>query len=235
MVAYLIFTYLKDKNIYSKKLDRYLITRRPSQMANDSNMLIPFGYLLSLSVKYPYVSDINNNDVQKIFEDIIERISFLVFIGDIQPYNVFENLFIDKETVISFITSIALFDSAIPFPQMKPIYARYILQEINESIDKKRFIKIFGFALNQFITVFDETILKSRTLGPIKLDISYYEKRTRISKKNINNILNIISHSKDSVNQDFRYLGDQEKNNFWFKPLIKTSQNQYLLLDRKRV
>ncbi len=231
-VALITFKLLFDNKTYSSKLERYLITRSPKQFPDQSQPATPWGYLLSLSVKYPFFKEISISDRNTIFHDIVERITNLIFVYDLQPYSIFENMFVSRETLIKFTQDIALFDSTYTFPQMKPAYTEQIINGINKFLDEKKFIKCTGFSLRQFIYVFNKLIIQIAKLGPIIIEIDKIFKNSGINSKVQNKIMRYLSHDKKNINENFHSIYDQEKNNFWFKPLVKLSNNKYLLYDK---
>ena len=111
-----LFHHLNQLNKYSNRFERYFITREASEISFDQKPQIPFGFLLNLSLKFPY-ENLNVKTPQTLLNEIIE-LSVIISNGayGVQHYNFWEFLFQSGETIIQFCTEIALWDSMFTIP-----------------------------------------------------------------------------------------------------------------------
>lgn len=228
-----IFYFLKLNKLYSPRFERYFFPRTTSGISYDQKPQVPFGYLLNLSLKFPYENSLSENH-QPLLKEIIDlSITITNAAYGVQHYNYWEYYFQSGETIIQFCTEIALWDSIFSLPQCRPSSALEITDKLFSFIDNNKFKDTLGFTKEQLLLVSNEihkitTELKEPT-------IIYYstlcKKIKSIEKITIQTILDFLSHH-NPVNENYVLPSDYSSIDFFKKPLIKLGNTKFLLMDK---
>lgn len=228
-----LFNHLNQLKKYSTRFERYFITREASGISFDQKPQIPFGFLLNLSLKYPY-ENIKVKNPQTLLNEIIE-LAITISNGayGVQHYNFWEFHFQSGETIIQFCTEIALWDSMFTIPQCRPSSALEICDNLFSFISDTDFKSALGFSRQEFLQVTNEiNQLALNTHSPTTVYHSALTKVLKhIDKNTIQNILDFISHLS-AVNENCILPSDYSSIDFGQKPLMKLGATKFLLVNK---
>jgi len=233
VVAKSLFNHLDQLKKYSSRFERYFITREASGISFDQKPQIPFGFLLNLSLKYPY-ENIKVKNPQTLLNEIIE-LAITISNGayGVQHYNFWEFYFQSGETIIQFCTEIALWDSMFTIPQCRPSSALEICDNLFSFISDTDLKNAVGFSRQEFSQVLNT--INQLVLNIHSPTIIYHSALIKalkhIDKNTIQNILDFISHST-TVNQNYILPSDYSSIDFGQKPLMKLGATKFLLMNK---
>jgi hypothetical protein len=233
VLAKSLLNHLTHIGKYSKRFERFFITRETSGVSFDQKPQIPYGFLLNLSLKYP-CENLKIIDPQKLLDEII-HLAIIITNGayGVQPYNFWTFHFQTGDTIIKFCTEIALWDSMFSIPQCRTSTAIEITDKLFSYIDEETFKGTFGFSRQEFIEVLNEIQkMASETNMPVIIYYSTISKKLKqIDKETILKILNFLSHS-DGVNENYTLPSDYSSIDFYLKPLLKQGNTKFLLMNK---
>jgi len=233
ILAKSLFNHLSQHGKYSKRFERYFITREASGISFDQRPQIPFGFLLNLSLKYPFENHKIKNH-QTLLNEIID-LAVIITNGayGVQHYNYWEYHFQSGETIIQFCTEIALWDSMFTIPQCRPSAALEITDKLFSFIDDNSFQSALGFTKQQLLLVSNEIhlIASDPNLPTTIYHSALSNKLQQIDKNTIQIILDFLSHSA-TVNEKYILPSDYSSIDFFLKPLIKLANTKFLLMNK---
>lgn len=233
VLAKSLFNHLNSLKKYSTRFERYFITREASGISFDQRPQIPFGFLLNLSLKYPY----ENLKVKKPKILLNEIIDLAIIISNgaygVQQYNFWEFHFQSGETIIQFYTDIVLWDTMFTIPQCRSSSALEICDNLFSFITHAEFQNALGFTRDDFISVSTEiNKLATDIHSPTIVYHSVISKSLKqIDKSKIQVILDLLSH-QSGVNTKYNLPSDYTSINFWKKPLLKLGATKFLLMNQ---
>lgn len=233
VVAKSLFNHLNQLKKYSTRFERYFITREASGISFDQRPQIPFGFLLNLSLKYPY-ENIKVKKPQALLNEIID-LAITISNGayGVQHYNFWEFHFQSGETIIQFCTEIALWDSMFTIPQCRPSSALEICDNLFSFVRDTDFKRATGFSMQEFLQV--SNAINQLTLDTHSPTTVYHSAITKtlnhIDKNTIQNILDFISHPT-AVNENYSLPSDYSSIDFGQKPLMKLGATKFLLANK---
>lgn len=227
-----LFNHLNQNKKYSERFERYFITREASGISYDQRPQIPFGFLLNMSLKYPY----ENSKVQKpqkLFDEII-CLARIISNGayGVQHYNFWEFHFQSGETIIKFCTDIALWDSMFSLPQCRPSSALEICDNLFSFISENDFQVALGFTKQEFLSVFQELnqMSKDSHTPTLVYQSTLCKTLKLIEKGKIKKILDILAH-QNKVNENYLLPSDYFSIDFGQRPLMKLGPTKFLLIN----
>ncbi|HFJ3729874.1 TPA: hypothetical protein ACGUAM_004789, partial [Salmonella enterica] len=127
-VLILDYSFQMLAQIFDPTQERFQVYRKTSQGLDYIYPEVPWGYIISLGVKSLHIK---NSLPYK--QTITEYNSFIKFMTDIvssfeiQPYIVWESIFVDNFKTIEFLQENILYDNLISFFQLKGDYAISII------------------------------------------------------------------------------------------------------------
>ncbi|WP_407439903.1 hypothetical protein [Lelliottia sp.] len=140
-------------NIYNEEQERYYIYRKTTQGMEWITPEIPWGYIIALGAKNcDKPGELSQLTMHNEFQSFINFIKDVVSTFEIQPYVVWEAVFVDKMKTISFLQDNVLYDNLISFFQLKGEYAKSIINGLNEYTDF-RSLDSYGYKLQDIIKV----------------------------------------------------------------------------------
>lgn len=222
----------KNKN-YSQRFERYNIVRETSGLSFNHSPQIPFGFLLNLSVKFPFERKISNQTNVKL-KEIIE-LSVVITNGGygVQHYNFWEFHFQSGDTIIKFCTDIVLWDSMFSILQSRPSIAIEICDNLFSFVSDNAFQEFLGFTKAEFSLVHNLIVgLSSNVHQPAIIYVSEISKRLKqLGKGKIQRILDLLAHQAQA-NANYLLPSDYSSIDFGSKPLIKLGLTKFLLPNR---
>lgn len=228
-----LFNFLNLLQKYSPRFERYFITREASGLSYDQRPQIPFGFLLNLSLKYPYAKPEVANS-QSLYREIID-LAILISNGayGVQHYNFWEFHFQSGETITKFFPEIVLWDTLFSIPQCRPSSAVEICDNLFSFISDVDFQNILGFTRTELLSVVDE--INKSVINIHVPQIIYHSQLCKslkhIDKSKIQLILDLLAHTS-TVNEKYALPSDYGSIDFWKKPLIKLGTTKFLLVSR---
>lgn len=228
-----LLNHLNLQKKYSPRFERYFITRETSGISYDQRPQIPFGFLLNLSLKYPY-ENLKATNQNAILTEIIE-LAITISNGayGVQHYNFWEFHFQSGETIIKFFPEIVLWDTLFSIPQCRPASALEICDNLFSFITDMDFKNALGFTRFELLSVIEE--INKSVINVHFPQIIYHSKLCKslkhIDKSKIQLILDLISHTS-TVNKKYSLPSDYVTIDFWKKPLIKLGATKFLFINK---
>ncbi|MEJ0057611.1 MAG: hypothetical protein WDN75_19380 [Bacteroidota bacterium] len=227
--AKIIFDELVVRGMYNKEYERYFITRTAG-IFPAAVPLFPVGFVLNLCAKYPAENPKAITDEN--YKAIVELSTALTATYGVQPYSFWEVEFHGGDRLIELLQSTALFDSIYTLYQAKPDYVMELCQELFSWTDLNKFKERAGFSLQEYIVVVTILFRVTRnTRGPCRINLAGFDNMIKgIPKKRLSQLLNKVSHT--SANSGYTIPSHYKEIDFVKKPLIKTAEDEYVLMDR---
>ncbi|EAW1265080.1 hypothetical protein K6I73_000877 [Salmonella enterica subsp. diarizonae serovar 35:k:e,n,x,z15] len=228
-VLILDYSFQMLAQIFNPTQERFQVYRKTSQGLDYIYPEVPWGYIISLGVKSLHIK---NSLPYK--QTITEYNSFIKFMTDIvssfeiQPYIVWESIFVDNFKTIEFLQENILYDNLISFFQLKGDYAISIIDNI---LNYWKFDKIesFGISFEDIIKV-GTAIIKISNIQNINLiSKSKISKRCGLSIKKTEDIINKIYTNKNE--KDLGFPPSSEAVDHVLSPLIP-HQSMYISLPK---
>jgi hypothetical protein len=230
-----IFEVLKNTNQYSELFERFFIYRHTSMMSNEITPQIPYGYLLNLAVKFPLrEEELTIEQDQKLWRETIElAITFINAAYGVQPYSIWDYHFQSGETVVKFLTEIALWDSMFTINQCRPSVAINIVNQLFSFISDETFRKTVGFTRYQFMEVSSaiHSSTPNSTLPTIINRSELSQKLKLVTSQDIEVVLSFFSHH-NAANLNYKSPSDYLNIDFPNRPLIKLENGEYVLVNK---
>jgi hypothetical protein len=221
--------FVNRENDFAQQQERYHLVRTFD--SNEPN--VPVSYLLNLAVKNPLKSSIYiAGSPEDTWKRLIETSTEFTAIFDVQLYEQPPIFFQTIDTLVKFLQDITVYDSIFTLTQLRPSDVLRILLGLFGWIDRGLFRTKTGLDLDQIFDVI-ETIIKSANHDRTPTYYNFQSlvpKMPNISHESLRKILDILSHEK-SANQNFKLPNDIPSVIFQFKPLLKTSNNEYVMLN----
>jgi hypothetical protein len=228
-----IFKQIKD-NFYQKH-ERYHLDKN-SNFNPEPSPSIPYNYLLNLCVKYTKESPLHKIDSSsyKTWNEILEYSTAFASILDVEYYNPFSSLLNNIDTITQFLQDLALYDNLFSPVQLRPSDVSKIIRELfsDFSYDIRQEL---NWAPEEVTTIIENIFnITNKNLYPVSFKAKeLYDLSPWIQKDKINEILAVLSHESNSVNNNFQIPQDihqiNHENYFYHKPLICISKKTYLL------
>jgi DNA-binding transcriptional ArsR family regulator len=223
--------FVNRENDFAQQQERYHLVRTFD--SNEPN--VPVSYLLNLAVKNPLKSSIYiAGSPEDTWKRLIETSTEFTAIFDVQLYEQPPIFFQTIDTLVKFLQDITVYDSIFTLTQLRPSDVLRILLGLFGWIDRGLFRTKTGLDLDQIFEVI-ETIIQSANHDrkPTYYDFqSLASKMPNISHESLRKILDILSHEK-SANHNLKLPNDISSvvSYFQFKPLLKTSNDEYVMLN----
>ncbi|WP_016951754.1 hypothetical protein [Anabaena sp. PCC 7108] len=224
-----LFAWIENEYSFNHKQERYHLVRTFD--SNEPN--VPVSYLINLAVKNPLKSPkLISGSPEDTWKRLIETSREFAAIFDVQLYERLPIFFQTIDTLVNFLQDITVYDSIFTLTQLRPSDVLRILRGLFGWIDRGLFRTKTGLDLDQIFEVI-ETIIQSANHDrtPTYYDFqSLASKMPNISHESLRNILDILSHEK-SANHNLKFPNDISSVDFQFKPLLKTSNDEYVMLN----
>lgn len=205
--------------IFSPKLSRFLFI----QDLKKNSLYVPFGFLFSLSLKYP-----NSNNSYKCSSLIDEIIILSVIIVDLYHDIMFDNLFkhwfVENKHILDYLKKIMLQDSILYIPQSNFDLEIELCDSLFREYDEK-FREELNFSFDDFLYL---AKYLNENFNPDSINILSIDNHSEINNAQCINVLNFMSHLSQ-VNSEYLLPDDYFKHNYFKKPFIKNG-SQYILL-----
>lgn len=221
---------------FNNRQQRYNLLRDVTFSQKNKDLLkiqIPYGYLLQISMgNFIFV---NHNDKSKYklqLEKLIELVSCYVGIFGFQKYSIYSYMFLGVEDLAVYTFENLYYDKLFTIRQWNPEYIQVLSYEFFYRLfeENKNLEKILGFSLEEYIEV--EKLFLVRGINDnfkVVKKKEIYDKLSNFKTKNIDRIIDLISHNRKSINKDSVSLNCLV--NFNEKPLIKLKSDKYMLIN----
>lgn len=211
---------------YNSKQERFQIYRKTTQGNEIIHPEFPWGYIIALGVKYSNaISSCGPSTIHDEFIKFIDFMRDLISSFEIQPYSVWESVYVSPEDTIQFLQDNVLYDNLISFFQIKKNHALEILDFISSKHDMS--IKSYGLKLR---TIFDVAKGIMNLSNPLLINtISAENIRliSRSSKKNINSALERIFETSNE--QGLAFPPSSEEIEHVLRPVTKFKGHKVIL------
>ncbi|OQV42617.1 hypothetical protein BZ160_00380 [Pantoea vagans] len=226
-VRCLEFTFKMLSGIYDTNQERYLLYRKTTQGIDVIEPEYPWGYIIALSVKN--VDKIGSDSSVTAIEtskSFIEFLKDVVTTFEIQPYVVWESIYVDPERIIHFLQENVLYDNLISFFQFKSVYALEILNYLSQRHDDMKATS-YGVSLNKIFSVAKQLIILSDNLKLKEINLQELKESARVSMRNLLICINNIF--KQDSNQKLSFPPSSEQIDHVLKPVVELNGREIIL------
>lgn len=197
------YTFRMLETVYEPTQERFHIYRKTTQGVDYIQPENPWGYLIALGVK-------NLNRLPKTTgqKNVANFLSFLQFIKDIiatfeiQPYIVWESIYVDDMKTVEFLQENILYDNLISFFQLKSEHALKIISAVNDHWSQVN-VESLGFSLKDVIKVGHAIIESSNTKHITQITKSKISKKCGLQSSLTNKVIDSIYVNKNSLELGF--------------------------------
>ncbi|MFP4298008.1 MAG: hypothetical protein ACLFT0_09135 [Spirulinaceae cyanobacterium] len=222
---------------FDEKQERYHLGRYFREVyQHNAERSIPFNYLLNLCVKHTQKTVfLAVASPDSIWKEILDYSIVLASILDVEPSNQLSLLFHSTDTIVQFLQELATYDNLFCPIQLRPSDIPKIIRGLFSS-DAESIQNTLNWTPEQAAIVTEKILAIAqgkRYLIRFTTD-DIFKLEPHIEKSIIELILNVFSNDASSVNLNFQIPQDiskiGSKNYFGHKPIIKLSENEYLLI-----
>lgn len=182
---------------------------------------IPYKYIINILIKNISKSKHKNNDIKKIASSI-ELLNSFISLYQLKE-NRFDSMNVSEHSLVNHLKKQVLYSNFYPLYSVKTnTLTEYIKNIIKPSIDEAKFLKNFGFTINQLIDFFD--FLDKQTDDILTME---EESIYKSDKK----ILELFAIDAENVNKNYSALSNLEDciNPFYMNPIIKYKSKFYII------
>ncbi len=182
---------------------------------------IPYKYIINLLIKNINNSKHKNNDRKKIITST-ELLDSFVSLYQLKE-NRFESMSLSEHSLVGHLKKQVLYSNFYPlYPLKTNTLIEYIKNLIKPSIDEKKFLKFFGFTVNELIDFFD--LLDKQTD-----DIVTFENKNIYQSDQ--KILELFSIDAENINKNYSSLSNLKNstNLFSMNPVVKYKGKFYII------
>ncbi|EPZ2378823.1 hypothetical protein ACXLPV_000493 [Vibrio parahaemolyticus] len=182
---------------------------------------IPYKYIVNLLIKNISNSKHKNNDRKKIITST-ELLDSFISLYQLKE-NKFESMSLSEHSLVGHLKKQVLYSNFYPlYPLKTNTLIEYIKNIIKPSIDETKFLKFFGFTVNELIDFFD--LLDKQTD-----DIVTFENKNIYPSDQ--KILELFSIDAENINKNYSSLSSLKNstNLFSMNPVIKYKGKFYII------
>ncbi|MGK3111815.1 hypothetical protein [Candidatus Pantoea formicae] len=221
------FTFQMLSGVYDANQERYLLYRRTTQGLDVIEPEYPWGYIIALSVKnVDRMGQDPSATAIETYKSFIEFLRDVITTFEIQPYVVWESMYVDPEKIVKFLQENVLYDNLISFFQFKSAYALEILDYLSKCHDDMRATS-FGVSLNKIFSVAKQLIISSDTLKLKELHPQELKESAQVSMRNL--LICINSIFKPDSNQKLSFPPSSEQIDHVLRPVIEINGKGIIL------
>lgn len=221
------FTFQMLSGVYDANQERYLLYRRTTQGLDVIEPEYPWGYIIALSVKnVDRMGQDPSATAIETYKSFIEFLRDVITTFEIQPYVVWESMYVDPERIVKFLQENVLYDNLISFFQFKSAYALEILDYLSKCHDDMRATS-FGVSLNKIFSVAKQLIISSDTLKLKELHPQELKESAQVSMRNL--LICINSIFKPDSNQKLSFPPSSEQIDHVLRPVIEINGKEIIL------
>jgi hypothetical protein len=231
-VANQCFIHLANPKVYDENQERYHYVRQPNSNPSQVDAMVPFQYILHICAKNPETPKIVTHSVRNTWREIIElSTSAMSTIYNIQPYSIWEDMFISPPELMATLGKIVLFDNLFSLYQLRPSDTVKMLEGLFSWVEDNTFSE--GLTIEHLLKTAQAIIDRA----PKNHGLYIFSTNeivnlfTEIDRPQIKRALDIFSHGEKEINQGYLLPHEITKVNYIFKPLIKTGKN-FVLINR---
>ncbi|PXW18963.1 hypothetical protein BY447_0527 [Pantoea sp. JKS000250] len=226
-VRCLDFTFRMLSGIYDTNQERYLLYRKTTQGMDVIEPEYPWGYIIALSVKNVEKKGRDSSVVAiETYKSFIEFLKDIVTTFEIQPYVVWESIYVDPERIIHFLQENVLYDNLISFFQFKSVYALEILDYLSQCHDDMSATS-YGVSLKKIFSVAKQLIISSDNLNLKEIHPLELKENARVSMRNLLICINKIF--KPDSNQKLSFPPSSEQIDHVLKPVVELNGREIIL------
>ncbi|WP_421594960.1 hypothetical protein [Rahnella sp. PD4] len=219
------------KILFDSTMSRYHITRQVARSNEDIPLAIPWGYLMLVGLSNLKSLKKNNDKAyQKIVYDKLKRIlTDLVSTYEIQPYSIYENIYLNDQYLVKFLQECILYDNLIPLQQWNPQHAKNIITFLTKQfIDNNE--KSYCLSLKTIVKIGISLIKESNKSSIKKITAKEIAEKTKIPITKVSEVLNkIFIFKNEKLEKGVIFPPGKNSIGFYSKPLYQSNDGLFLL------
>lgn len=206
---------------YNPIAGRFMEYRHVSFGGDSIKPAIPFGYLLAIASKYNGVNGYANSN---LFNQLLLLVSDIIVVYEIQPYSLFEAMYLRDDAFISFIRNNLLYDSFVGIPQINSSHATSLIKYLKLTFKEPCYIS-HNIKVKDLIRISLALISCASNKKFCDINAKEIAKKANIPEYKVTLILDkVLSFPSEHVNAYLRFPPISTDINHFFKPVIKTSK-----------
>ncbi len=223
-----------SRSLFDAEQRRYHFVRQMSLPTRTPAPAFPYGYVLNLCAAFPEGSPLAlpESERRRQFQEIQKLSVALTTLLDVQPYNIFEQMFHGPESILQFLRERVVFDSTFSITQLRPTDVVPILKGLFHWVDEKRMREACGWSLQDALSVIGAIVRTCGSVhGPCVSDAQHaLPSLTGLPSWKLEKILGTFVHEAP-VNQGYELPADVERLTFQKRPLLRLPGGAYLIMD----
>jgi len=190
----------------------------------------PYSYLINVALGQVSSSRTSGGGNLRDFEFAIDLARDYLAILNIEVYTELERALIDKQRILKLITDQVCFDFNFTIRQADPKLAKKIGAELFKWVDRFQFKELHNVSLDQILLVNNYLLSQPLDCRCLQFNSKSISKSLDMDRLEVAKILNLIAHEKNQLNVGYDDPLSAARINFSEKPLIKLSQDSYVLI-----
>lgn len=213
---------------FNSTTGRFMEYRRVSMGTTSVQAALPFGYLFALGVKHAGSKGFKNSSH---FEHLLDLISDLIVIFEIQPYSQFEALHLGEDVMLDFVKRNIFYDSLVGLPQIKANCAFDLIKLVHEKFSEVNYYS-HHVKIKDVARVALALISLSNTKRFTIVTAKQITSKTGIAEFKVKEVVErVLSAASGSANSKLSFPPSSLAIDHYFKPIIKVG-NQYRILPK---
>lgn len=212
---------------------RYYQTVRPSFEAmycSEPLPKYPYSYLINVALGQISSSRASGGGNLRDFEFALDLARDYLAILNIEVYTELERAMVDKQKVLELITDQVCFDFNFTIKQADPELTKRFGAELFRWVDRCQFKQLHNISLDQLLLVSNYLLSQPLDCRCLQFNSNSISKALNINQLEAAKILDLMAHDKSQLNVGYDDPLCAAQINFSEKPLIKLSQESYVLI-----
>lgn len=205
---------------------RKVSTSRSSQIGAQT----PWGFILQLSMKH--ISVEVKYPSSQMMQRLVAVATAAAAILDVQPYNPFEQHFVDHNSLIEYLQKTVVYDTLFTVPQMRGSHAQRIYHGVF-TLDQVNQFSAHGVNLKTALILADEILRRAEKQKMVVIEASSIASAIGYCVTKTTRWINqIFAHPAIGPNQSLRFPPLANQLDSSFRPLLMLHDGRYLLMPR---
>lgn len=218
---------LKEK--YDQSMSRYHITRNVSQYNEDIPADTPWGYLMIAGLNSLDKKNTNKKNSQKKFIELVDYLTNLVAVMEVQPYSPWENFFVNDKLLVKFLQECIVYDNLIPLQQWNPTHARLTINSLTKNFIKNNHSS-YNNSLKNIVKIGITLIKSASPTTTTVININEISKKTNIPAPKVKLAFDkIFTFTKPANYAESLYPPDANNALHYIKPLLFSSGKYFIM------
>lgn len=212
--------------VYDSGLGRYLIYRSVTMGLHVVDPAYPWGYYMALGIQN--IDSPGGADAESALSELVSFVRDLITVFEIQPYSVWEGVFVDESKYLQFLGRGVSYDGLVSFPQISGRHARSVIKALTLPFSLEGH-ESNGVKLSVARQVALALIDLSKQKSPSVVSVKSIVRKSGVRDDLVRLAMQVLTHPRGSANRELSFPPLNEKLDSNFKPAFKVEGGYYLL------